>query len=189
MFLKCNNLRCRECVQKRIYITPCSHVFCAICAAQIQRMNLCIACKSFVKDREMISKATDDGPCLLGYAPEEIFEAAQKALSFWLYQSEQEMAIGRAVQEKAESAQQKAHQECLLMNNKFEIEKMNLRNTIDKLENKLEREKECNYDLGVMLSEKTKQYQKSMREVERLKYRNSNDNAVLRFDDNESRIQ
>ncbi|KAG0442634.1 E3 ubiquitin-protein ligase CCNB1IP1 [Dictyocoela muelleri] len=181
MFLKCNNLKCREDAHKKIYITPCSHVFCGICATQIQRMNLCIACKSFIKDREMISKSLDLPPCLLGYPPEEIFESAQKALSFWLYQCEQEITIANVIQERAENAQQKMNQNFMLQRNKFEIEKMNFKSTIEKLEQKLEKEKEYNYDLSVLLSDKTKQYQNAIRDVERLRYKNGNSKTILRF--------
>lgn len=111
-------------------------------------------------------------PCLAGYSPEEIFECAQKALSFWLYQNDQEFVIQSALKEKAEDEAFKAKHDSKSLQANFNVEIESRDQKIERIEHALERERQNSYDLNVVLAEKARQYQKLLSTIDRSKLTN-----------------
>lgn len=170
MYLRCNNIKCRQEIQKLTLITQCSHIFCYQCYPKIKKSKTCIACRSYCDENGYAVKELDTKPCLAGYSPEEVFECAQKALSFWMYQNDQEFVIQNALREKAEEAEFKAKHESKSLQANFSVEIESRDQKIDRLEHALERERQNTYDLNVILSEKTRQYQKLLSAIDRSKF-------------------
>lgn len=170
MYLRCNNIKCRQEIQKLTLITQCSHIFCYQCYPKIKKSKTCIACRSYCDENGYAVKELDTKPCLAGYSPEEVFECAQKALSFWMYQNDQEFVIQSALREKAEEAEFKAKHESKSLQANFSVEIESRDQKIERLEHALERERQNTYDLNVVLSEKTRQYQKLLSAIDRSKF-------------------
>ena len=167
MFLRCNNIKCRQEIQKLTLITQCSHIFCYQCYPKIKKSKTCIACKSYCDETEYSVKELDVKPCLAGYSPEEIFECTQKALSFWLYQNDQEFVIQNALKEKADEEAFKAKHESKSLQANFGVEIESRDQKIERLEHALERERQISYDLNIVLADKARQYQKLLSSVEK----------------------
>ncbi|KAL0265585.1 UNVERIFIED_CONTAM: hypothetical protein PYX00_011297 [Menopon gallinae] len=170
MYLRCNNIKCRQEIQKLTLITQCSHIFCYQCYPKIKKTKTCIACRSYCDENGYAVKELDTKPCLAGYSPEEVFECAQKALSFWMYQNDQEFVIQSALREKAEESEFKAKHESKSLQANFSVEIESRDQKIERLEHALERERQNTYDLNVVLSEKTRQYQKLLSAIDRNKF-------------------
>ncbi|ELA46834.1 hypothetical protein VCUG_01678 [Vavraia culicis subsp. floridensis] len=167
MHLKCNNLRCRSTIQKYILITPCSHVYCETCSPKIENMQICVACKTMVRKDELLVRELTKPPSIVGYPPDDVLECARDAISFWMYQAQQQEYIMKTMLEKAHSDAYKAVQHLKTCKLSAAIEKENMKSCIKKLENSLKREKENVYDLNMMLREKTDEYKKLLVRKER----------------------
>jgi E3 ubiquitin-protein ligase CCNP1IP1 len=102
--LSCNNLKCRKELTDRALVTTCSHIFCLDCAQQAgaagndsTRRMLCPACHSQLTkpDDAIITNLnpTEDykTSVLSGLGPNVIMECAGRALSFWAYQTAQDV--------------------------------------------------------------------------------------------------
>ncbi|KAL6860572.1 hypothetical protein ACO1O0_004600 [Amphichorda felina] len=102
--LTCNNLQCRSELSERALVTTCSHVFCLQCAHQSgvtgqhpgKRPN-CPACKSELPNPDdavitNLNPSEDYKTSVLsGLSPNIIMECAGRALSFWAYQTTQDI--------------------------------------------------------------------------------------------------
>ncbi|KAK1969860.1 cyclin [Colletotrichum eremochloae] len=102
--LKCNVLKCRKELRDQALVTTCSHIFCTECSnnhgltepAQERRIT-CPACRTQLTnpDDAVVThlNLTDDykTTILSGLSPNVIMECAGRALSFWAYQTTQEM--------------------------------------------------------------------------------------------------
>ncbi|PHH75384.1 hypothetical protein CDD82_4469 [Ophiocordyceps australis] len=102
--LTCNNLKCRKDVGVRALVTTCSHIFCLDCARRSGlpdhvaiRGGNCPACGSPLSkpDDAIIANLNPSEDCktslLSGLSPNIIMECAGRALSFWAYQTTQEI--------------------------------------------------------------------------------------------------
>ncbi|OHW92795.1 E3 ubiquitin-protein ligase CCNB1IP1 [Colletotrichum incanum] len=102
--LKCNVLKCRKELGDQALVTTCSHIFCAECSNRHgltgpvqQRRNACPACSSrLTKPGDAVVanlNLTEDykTSVLSGLSPNVIMECAGRALSFWAYQTTQEI--------------------------------------------------------------------------------------------------
>ncbi|KAK1975854.1 cyclin [Colletotrichum cereale] len=102
--LKCNVLKCRKELGGQAMVTTCSHIFCTECSnkhdlmgSAQERHNTCPACSSQLAnpdDAVVINlNLTEDykTTVLSGLSPNVIMECAGRALSFWAYQTTQEM--------------------------------------------------------------------------------------------------
>ncbi|KAI1070851.1 hypothetical protein LB507_007044 [Fusarium sp. FIESC RH6] len=100
--LTCNNLKCRRELSDRALVTTCSHIFCVECAQQLgvtgqdaERHNTCPACESQLTkpDDAVITNLNPSEDyktsVLSGLSPNVIMECAGRALSFWAYQTTQ----------------------------------------------------------------------------------------------------
>ncbi|KAF7682950.1 E3 ubiquitin-protein ligase CCNB1IP1 [Astathelohania contejeani] len=179
MQLICNNVKCQSDILKLALITICSHIFCQKCFPIVKKNMVCIACRSFLKESEIFLKELDFLPCLIGYPPDEIFEASQRGISFWIYQSEQNQLISNLHIEKASEQVYKYKNEVKTLRSAGDLEVQSLRQKLDRLECALERERQNGYDLSQLLSEKTKQYQKLLSINEKIRYRDGMKNISV----------
>ncbi|RYP17308.1 hypothetical protein DL765_004599 [Monosporascus sp. GIB2] len=115
--LRCNSLKCRKELTDRALVTTCSHIFCTDCAARLglisqahEQRNSCPACGTHLTnpDDAVITnlKPSEDykTSVLSGLSPNIVVECASRALSFWAYQTTQEIVyqewLGKALTEK-----------------------------------------------------------------------------------------
>ncbi|RGP66402.1 e3 ubiquitin- ligase ccnb1ip1 [Fusarium longipes] len=100
--LTCNNLKCRRELSDRALVTTCSHIFCVECSQRLgitgqeaERRNTCPACESQLTkpDDAVITNLNPSEDyktsVLSGLSPNVIMECAGRALSFWAYQTTQ----------------------------------------------------------------------------------------------------
>ncbi|KAK3182077.1 hypothetical protein K4F52_006642 [Lecanicillium sp. MT-2017a] len=102
--LTCNNLKCRAELSDRALVTTCSHIFCLECAnrqfllqCDAHNRASCPACGTELSSAEDAA-VTNLRPTeayktsiLSGLSPSTIMECAGRALSFWAYQTTQEI--------------------------------------------------------------------------------------------------
>ncbi|KAI1635626.1 hypothetical protein F4809DRAFT_613379 [Biscogniauxia mediterranea] len=102
--LRCNSIKCRKELADRALVTTCSHIFCPDCATRLglagqrhEHGNSCPACGTHLAnpDDAVVTnlKPTEDykTSVLSGLSPNIIIECASRALSFWAYQTTQEI--------------------------------------------------------------------------------------------------
>ncbi|KAF4337694.1 e3 ubiquitin ligase ccnb1ip1 [Fusarium beomiforme] len=102
--LTCNNLKCRKELSERALVTTCSHIFCMECAQRLgvteqeaDRRNTCPACHSQLTNPDdavitNLNPSEDYKTSVLsGLSPNVIMECAGRALSFWAYQTTQDI--------------------------------------------------------------------------------------------------
>ncbi|KAK1596268.1 E3 ubiquitin-protein ligase CCNB1IP1, partial [Colletotrichum navitas] len=106
--LKCNVLKCRKELSDQALVTTCSHIFCTECSnnhgltGQVQeRHRTCPACRSQIINPDdavvtHLNLSEDYKTTILsGLSPNVIMECAGRALSFWAYQTTQEIVYQR----------------------------------------------------------------------------------------------
>lgn len=100
--LRCNSLKCRTQLQDRAVVTTCSHIFCVPCSetlglASPNGARVCPACETQLAnpDDAVVTQLnpTEDykTSVLSGLSPSIIMECAGRGLSFYSYQTTQEM--------------------------------------------------------------------------------------------------
>ncbi|PTB71013.1 hypothetical protein BBK36DRAFT_1176318 [Trichoderma citrinoviride] len=102
--LTCNNLKCRKELTDRALVTTCSHIFCIECVQRLgligqdnQRRNTCPVCNAQLAKAEDIAfnnlNPTEEfKTCVLsGLSPNIVMECAGRAISFWAYQTTQNL--------------------------------------------------------------------------------------------------
>ncbi|KAJ3946389.1 uncharacterized protein N0V96_004750 [Colletotrichum fioriniae] len=106
--LKCNVLKCRKELSDQALVTTCSHIFCVECSKRHgltgqarDRRKSCPACECQLNnpDDAVVTNLnlTEDykTSVLSGLSPNIIMECAGRALSFWAYQTTQEVIYQR----------------------------------------------------------------------------------------------
>lgn len=102
--LRCNWLKCRTPLTERAVVTTCSHIFCVPCSQSLDGLakenpadRICPACKAQLvnPDDAVLTQLdpTEDykTSVLSGLNPNIIMECAGRGLSFYTYQTSQEM--------------------------------------------------------------------------------------------------
>ncbi|KAL3459448.1 hypothetical protein BJX64DRAFT_301283 [Aspergillus heterothallicus] len=101
--LRCNSLNCRVQLKGRAIVTTCSHIFCLQCAEglglsrPIGGERRCPACETTLNNPDdavsTLLRPTEDykTSVLSGLDPTTIMECAGRALTFWTYQTTQEI--------------------------------------------------------------------------------------------------
>ncbi|KAL2754556.1 hypothetical protein ACRALDRAFT_209918 [Sodiomyces alcalophilus JCM 7366] len=102
--IKCNYLTCRKELIDRALVTTCSHIYCIECAGLLrlvsQPFGSCPACEGSVpagtspQATSIVHLNPSDefkSTVLSGLSPNDIIECAGRALSFWGYQTTQEI--------------------------------------------------------------------------------------------------
>ncbi|KAL3479331.1 hypothetical protein BJX99DRAFT_244928 [Aspergillus californicus] len=114
--LRCNSLSCRISLKGRAIVTTCSHIFCLQCAENFGlsrptgRERYCPACQSTLSNPHDAVAAVLNPPedyktsVLSGLEPNVVMECAGRALSFWAYQTTQEIVyqefLGKTLTDK-----------------------------------------------------------------------------------------
>ncbi|KAK1673712.1 hypothetical protein BDP55DRAFT_730206 [Colletotrichum godetiae] len=111
--LKCNVLKCRKELSDQALVTTCSHIFCVECSKRhgltgqaADRRKSCPACECQLNnpDDAVVTNLnlTEDykTSVLSGLSPNIIMECAGRALSFWAYQTTQEVIYQRYLEKK-----------------------------------------------------------------------------------------
>lgn len=101
--LRCNSLKCRRQLNDRAVVTTCSHIFCIACSEALGLASanvsnrICPACEMQLSNPDD-AVATQLNPTedyktsvLSGLSPSIILECAGRGLSFYSYQTTQEM--------------------------------------------------------------------------------------------------
>lgn len=101
--LRCNSLKCRGQLTDRAVVTTCSHIFCVPCSESLGlahpngNVRVCPACETQLSNPDDVVVAhlnpTEDykTSVLSGLSPTIIMECAGRGLSFYSYQTTQEM--------------------------------------------------------------------------------------------------
>ncbi|KAH8602068.1 hypothetical protein B0O99DRAFT_561201, partial [Bisporella sp. PMI_857] len=102
--LRCNSLKCRKELGDQGVVTTCSHIFCVDCSNRFQlpsgpngQRPMCPACDMHLTNPDDVVvttlNPTEDykTSVLSGLSPNVIMECAGRALSFWAYQTTQEI--------------------------------------------------------------------------------------------------
>ncbi|KAL2849545.1 hypothetical protein BJY01DRAFT_262198 [Aspergillus pseudoustus] len=101
--LRCNSLSCRVPLQERAIVTTCSHIFCLRCADGLGLSRptggerCCPACEATLNNPDdavtTLLRPTEDykTSVLSGLDPTTIMDCAGRALTFWTYQTTQEV--------------------------------------------------------------------------------------------------
>ncbi|KAK4543592.1 hypothetical protein LTR36_005487 [Oleoguttula mirabilis] len=101
--LRCNSLKCRSQLDDRAVVTTCSHIFCVPCSESLGLANpsgsarICPACETHLinPDDAVVTQLnpTEDykTSVLSGLSPSTIMECAGRGLSFYSYQTTQEI--------------------------------------------------------------------------------------------------
>ncbi|KAK5115659.1 hypothetical protein LTR85_009830 [Meristemomyces frigidus] len=100
--LRCNSLKCRTQLDDRAVVTTCSHIFCVPCSESLGLANpsgarVCPACETHLAnpDDAVVTQLnpTEDykTSVLSGLSPSIIMECAGRGLSFYSYQTTQEI--------------------------------------------------------------------------------------------------
>ena len=101
--LRCNSLKCRTQLDDRAVVTTCSHIFCLPCSESLGladpngNTRVCPACETLLAnpDDAVVTQLnpTEDykTSVLSGLSPSIIMECAGRGLSFYSYQTTQEM--------------------------------------------------------------------------------------------------
>lgn len=103
--LRCNSLKCRHQLGDRAIVTTCSHIFCEPCTDSLglahptSGVRVCPACETQLPNPDDVVvtqlNPTEDykTSILSGLSPPIIMECAGRALSFYSYQTAQEMWV------------------------------------------------------------------------------------------------
>ena len=103
--LRCNSLKCRSHFDGQAVVTTCSHIFCIPCSQSLGLANtnadtrICPACETQLSKPDDVVvthlNPTEDykTSVLSGLSPAVIMECAGRGLSFYSYQTSQEMSV------------------------------------------------------------------------------------------------
>lgn len=102
--LRCNSLKCRTPLSDRAVVTTCSHIFCVPCSEALGGLadpnaarRICPACETQLGNPDdavltQLQPSEDYKTSVLsGLSPSIIMECAGRGLSFYSYQTSQEM--------------------------------------------------------------------------------------------------
>ncbi|KAK6531081.1 hypothetical protein TWF281_007906 [Arthrobotrys megalospora] len=172
--LRCNSLDCRAALDRLAVVTTCSHIFCTHCADNLLIKQAtsshhlgavaptCPACHTELKNPDDVVKTnlnpTDDykTSVLSGLSPSLILEIAGRGISFWTYQTTQEIVyqeyLSKTLTEKFNTLSTQLDKVVLEANT--EIATLNERLQALAIENETISRK--NHELGEALREKSR---------------------------------
>ncbi|KAI9794439.1 MAG: hypothetical protein M1816_005509 [Peltula sp. TS41687] len=180
--LRCNSLPCRTELHDRAVVTTCSHIFCISCSQNLGLSNstgdrICPACDSSLPNPDdavsTILNPTEDykTSVLSGLSPTIIVECASRGLSFWSYQSTQEIIyqeyLARTLREKHESL--KSDMDKFTRDANSEIGE--LQNKLSSMQLNHNEIQKKNHELAEALREKTKKLAQTQELYNKLKRR------------------
>ncbi|KAL1972952.1 hypothetical protein VTN31DRAFT_6494 [Thermomyces dupontii] len=168
--LRCNSLKCRASLKEKAVVTTCSHIFCLSCADRLGLsktkgpMRQCPACETMLPNPDdavsTVLNPTEDykSSVLSGLDPSTIVDCAGRALSFWVYQTTQEICyqeyLSKSLTEKYKVLD--GEMERIVHNAQAEIEE--LRNKLSEMQLNQEQLQKKNDELIVMYQEKCRKH-------------------------------
>ncbi|KAI9884944.1 MAG: hypothetical protein M1823_003258 [Watsoniomyces obsoletus] len=180
--LRCNSLTCRTELTDRAVVTTCSHIFCIPCSESLGRSGgdgdrVCPACKTSLPNQDdavstSLNPSEDYKTSVLsGLSPSIIMDCASRALSFWSYQSTQEIVyqeyLARMLREKyndlntrMEKVVHDANSEIAILQNKLSAMQLNQEDLQKKT-----------HELSDALREKTRKHNQTQELYNKLKRR------------------
>ncbi|KAI7900326.1 uncharacterized protein BX663DRAFT_162996 [Cokeromyces recurvatus] len=167
--IHCNVLKCRKSLtlETQACVTSCSHIFCVDCSNSLFSKALsCPACNANLSNNDDINltqlNPTEEykSSILAGLKPDIILDISMRAISFYEYQTSQELLYKSMIQKSIEN---KYH----TLRDKFEITTRDLNHVINAEKKKqialvkeFELEKLKSQQILGKLEEKSKQFQK-----------------------------
>ncbi|KAH9897305.1 hypothetical protein F4778DRAFT_255454 [Xylariomycetidae sp. FL2044] len=180
--LRCNSLKCRRELADRALVTTCSHIFCPDCATRLRLAHpnhdnqiQCPACGSPLTnpDDAVIANLnpTEDykTSVLSGLSPNVIMECASRALSFWVYQTTQEVIyqgqMGKALTDKYSTLS--VHLDKVINDANAEI--ANMHNKLSSMSTEYENMRKKNEELAQAFKEKNRKLLQTQELYDKLK--------------------
>ncbi|GAB6023349.1 cyclin B1 interacting protein 1, E3 ubiquitin protein ligase [Chamberlinius hualienensis] len=166
-YLKCNIPACGKLLTDTAWVTFCSHIFCDEDGTkEFSNSTVCPACKSDLRGKDLYRQNLNPDEktkslLLIGLAPTTVMEIANRAISFWAYQTQQQIShqedVISSLNEKLGELERSTEQTLL----KSKAENDILKAEIRALEVDQEEHKFRLADLNEKLNEKTRQLQKT----------------------------
>ncbi|RKF62916.1 E3 ubiquitin-protein ligase CCNB1IP1 [Erysiphe neolycopersici] len=182
--LRCNTLKCRQELGDRALITTCSHCFCLNCANRFQLLSkqdeqhpACPACHMHLTNPDDAVLAnlnpTEDykTSVLSGLSPNIIVECAGRALSFWAYQTTQEIVYQEYCAKNLTNKYAALNSQMDKIIHDANSELSNLRSKISSIQSEQESLRQKNRDLAQQLRERTRKHHETQELYDKLKRR------------------
>ncbi|TKA33678.1 hypothetical protein B0A50_00514 [Salinomyces thailandicus] len=178
--LRCNSLKCRTQLQDRAVVTTCSHIFCVPCSetlglASPNGARVCPACETQLAnpDDAVVTQLnpTEDykTSVLSGLSPSIIMECAGRGLSFYSYQTTQEIVyqefLARSLTDKYSALS--THMDKIIHDANSEI--LGLRDKLSAMHVEQKSLEQKNHDLASAFREKAKGQQQLQKLYQSLK--------------------
>ncbi|KAI9679394.1 MAG: hypothetical protein M1817_005416 [Caeruleum heppii] len=180
--LRCNSLTCRAQLHDRAIVTTCSHIFCLSCFKTLALSapngdRICPACKTNLPNPDdavstQLNPAEDSKTSVLsGLSPGIIMECAGRGLSFWSYQTTQEVLyqeyLAKALKDKYNGLS--GQMDKVIHDANTEI--ASLRHRLSSLQVDQETLQKRNHDLMDAYREKSRKYSQTQDLYDKLKKR------------------
>ncbi|TVY33995.1 E3 ubiquitin-protein ligase [Lachnellula subtilissima] len=182
--LRCNDLKCRKELNEHAVVTTCSHVFCVECSNRCQlsgqhdgMRRICPACDAYLPNPDDVVvtnlNPTEDykTSVLSGLSPNTIMECAGRALSWWAYQTAQEIVyqeyMAKNLSEKYSSLN--LQMDKIISDANSEIS--NLRSKVSNMQVDQDSFRRKNEELFQALREKTRKHLQTQELYDKLKRR------------------
>ncbi|XP_046364020.1 E3 ubiquitin-protein ligase CCNB1IP1-like [Haliotis cracherodii] len=176
--LICNFKKCRKQIRSFAWVTSCSHVFCDEDGSrEFNKSVVCPACETTLSGKCDIVRSnvqpTEQWKSMViaGQRPEVIMEICTRALSFWTYQTHQEIIYQeyQATKHREKSSQLQQYYEQIV--SKTQTELTTLKSHLKVAKKDLDSMKKKHSELAERLSERSRQYQKLQSLYESLRRR------------------
>ncbi|KAH6676297.1 cyclin B1 interacting protein-like protein 1 [Halenospora varia] len=184
--LRCNNLKCRKEVSGHAVVTTCSHVFCIDCSNRYQLSGvrdshaiICPACDGHLRNPDDIVVAnlnpTEDykTSVLSGLSPNIVMECAGRALSWWAYQTSQEIIYQGCMSKSLSEQYNTLNIQMDKIINDANSEISNLRNKLATMETEQESLRRKNEEITQALREKSRKQLHAQEMYDRLRRQNN----------------
>jgi len=103
--MSCSTLKCNKCwkqIEEFAFVTGCAHVFCSSCSQVIEQERVCPACDHPSRDIRQVpmNVSEDDKMVLCGLPIDIVMEISSKAIQFYQYQKQNEIAFYEYVKKR-----------------------------------------------------------------------------------------
>jgi len=126
--MNCSTIKCNKCwkqIEEFAFVTSCAHVFCSSCSQVIEQERVCPACDHPSRDVRQVpmNMNEDDKMILCGLPMDNIMEISSKAIQFYQYQKQNEIAFYEYVKkrtiEKAQTIEKSFTEQLTELQNKL----------------------------------------------------------------------
>ncbi|TVY81257.1 E3 ubiquitin-protein ligase CCNB1IP1 [Lachnellula suecica] len=182
--LRCNVLKCRKELNDHAVVTTCSHVFCIDCSNRCQLSGqrdglrpICPACDAHLTNPDDVVvtnlNPTEDykTSVLSGLSPNIIMECAGRALSWWAYQTTQEIVYQEFLAKNLSEKYSSLNLQMDKIINDANSEISNLRNKVSGMQVDQESVRRKNQELVEALREKSRKNSQIQEMYDKLKRR------------------